>query len=192
MSEEKQFVPQQVVCPGCGQSYHETTPIYDPTLCAHGGMFVLRPAYGPNGANWSAFAQDESIRYDDLCCPGCGASYSNGGSFVRLREDNVVDKNEQIQLESEQADADVETLAHRDAVLTAAELAGPAESEPEPDGAQIVDEPAHKEIIVNALPELTEEDYAPVALPADAEVRSDAPADAQPVTKRVKTMRIGG
>ena len=181
MSEEKEFVPQQVVCPGCGQSYHETTPFYDPNVCAHGKMFVLRKAYGVNGANWSTFAADESIRHSDLCCPGCGASYTNGGNSVRLRG-VVVDKIEQIALENAQADADEEVIAHRSEVEAAANEAGPAEM-PEPDGAQIVNE--------DVLPELTDEDDDGDMLPADAEVRDEPVADASPRSK-VKTLRIGG
>ena len=191
MSEEPVFVPQQVVCPGCGQSFHETTPLYDPEKCASGIMFALRPAYGPNGANWSSFAQDESIRHDDLCCPGCGSSYSNGGTRVRLRENAVRSKNDQISLEDAQADADSDVQEHRNAVMLTAELVGPAESEPEPDGAQLEDAPVEAEVVSDELPELTEEDDEPAKLPPDAEVRSEVPADAKPIAKCVKTMRIG-
>lgn len=113
MSEgEKEFVPQAVRCPGCGQSYHQTTPEYDPERCAHGRMFVLMPAYGVYGANWSSFPFDESVRHGDLLCPGCGAPYTNGGNSVTLR-DIVSNKAERAALEDEQADNDPEVLAHR-------------------------------------------------------------------------------
>ena len=119
MSEHKDFVPQAVRCPGCGQSYHQTTPEYDPDRCAHGRMFKLMPAYGPNGANWTTFPYDESVRHGDLLCPGCGAPYTNGGNSVTVR-DIVVNKADRAALEAEQAENDEEIAAHRLAVEAAA------------------------------------------------------------------------
>ena len=160
--EIEEFVPQQVVCPGCGQSFHETTPLYSPDSCAHGRMFALRPMYGPRGANWSSFAADESVRHGDLLCPGCGAPYTNGGNRVRLRE-SVADKADRAHAEAEQAATDTEVQAHTAAVLASAEGLEDA-GLPEPDGAQLED-------AVDVETESDDPDDNSLDLPADAVVK---------------------
>lgn len=121
--EENVFVPQSVICPGCGQSYHQTTPLYDSERPANGSMFELLPQYGLRGANWTSFPNDSAIRDGDLICPGCGAPYTNGGSRVRLRE-VALDKARQLHLEQEAALSDPEVVEHRENTI---ELVGLAE-----------------------------------------------------------------
>ncbi len=64
-----------VICPGCGGVYHETTKHYDANRPATGKMFRLKYPYGPGGYNWSTFPQDPAVRFADLECPQCGSCY---------------------------------------------------------------------------------------------------------------------
>ena len=73
-----------VKCPGCGGFFHETTEWFDSTRTANGTMFKLLPMYGPSGANWQSFPFQEEVTFESLYCPGCGSSYTQGGSFVKV------------------------------------------------------------------------------------------------------------
>lgn len=71
-----------VLCPNCGESYHETTDAYSPGVPTTGNMLRLKKDYSDNG--WTSFPEHEGMKFGDLECPGCGGQYSVDG---RVRVD---------------------------------------------------------------------------------------------------------
>ena len=67
-----------ILCPSCGQIYHETTEHFSGSRASNGRMFRLRKQYGASGENWLSFTADEAVRDADLECPGCGNPYTQG------------------------------------------------------------------------------------------------------------------
>lgn len=65
-------------CPNCGGVYHEATVEYRPRKELAGNMLTLKALFGPDGANWESFPEDESVIQDCLVCPGCGGVYVRG------------------------------------------------------------------------------------------------------------------
>ena len=129
-----EFIPMEVVCPGCGQSYHNTTPLFDPKKFPHGAMFVLKPSFGPDGFNWSSFAQDEDVMDAELFCPGCGINYlSEGRIIVRSIHDDV-----RIEVDGRFTPAEVEAMMLEAANPIASEVASaPQDAPPTPSDANV-------------------------------------------------------
>jgi hypothetical protein len=69
----------KVVCPNCGESYHETTNAYRKTKIAHPGMLRLVEPYLSWG--WETPPPDPSAGYGALTCPGCGAALAPSGKL---------------------------------------------------------------------------------------------------------------
>lgn len=84
----------KVKCPGCCEVYLETTDTFDPDKVPNGTMFRLRPEYGPNGYNWTAFPHDEWIIGGALECPGCGSPIAgmDGRKVMVVGECDIDDK----------------------------------------------------------------------------------------------------
>lgn len=102
MSDVASGVGFYVRCPGCGGFFHETTEEFTQERPASGVMFKLLDQFGPKGANWSSFPRDDAYRFDSLTCPGCGAPYTCGGSYVQL-----VPKNEDHTIEDQRIDQEL-------------------------------------------------------------------------------------
>lgn len=71
-----------VICPQCGERYHETTDDFVFGSVATGNMFRLKQFYVDNG--WDSFPQLDVISFGDLECPGCGGSYVTIGGKVKI------------------------------------------------------------------------------------------------------------
>ena len=71
---------KNIVCPGCGQSYHTTTEQYDPNIDANPSMLKLKPKYISYG--WESLPSDPTMGYGCLECPDCGTALAPSG---RLR-----------------------------------------------------------------------------------------------------------
>jgi hypothetical protein len=76
----------EVVCPNCRDVFHETTEFFTEEKPANGTMFRLLRPFGPLGANWSSFPNDADVVCEALECPGCGCSYTGGGTRVKVRK----------------------------------------------------------------------------------------------------------
>lgn len=77
----------EVVCPGCGGSFHDISDKFNQDASSHtGDMFILKEQYGPNGYNWTAFPNNDGIQCGDLECPDCGTPYCSGGFKVNIRK----------------------------------------------------------------------------------------------------------
>lgn len=66
-----------VICPGCGQSYHDTTPAYDPDRNANAAMLRLKEKYREWG--WDEIIPDRHSSYGCIVCPDCGAALAPSG-----------------------------------------------------------------------------------------------------------------
>ena len=77
-----------VICPGCRESYHETTRRYNPNRDANAGMLKLKDEYISYG--WDQPPPDPTAGYGFLECPQCGAPLAPSGRLeVREREVSV-------------------------------------------------------------------------------------------------------
>ena len=72
-----------VICPGCGGRYHETTDQYKPGVATRGNMLRLKDFYRENG--WVSFPEHADSAFGDLECPDCGSRYTENG-MVRIDE----------------------------------------------------------------------------------------------------------
>lgn len=72
----------KVICPGCKQSYHETTDQFDPDITPHGAMFM----YTGQKTFWH-FRESKNTPPGELECPGCGVLYTKGVKFIAQLED---------------------------------------------------------------------------------------------------------
>ena len=77
-----------VICDGCGQSFHETRPGYDPKQPAKGYNFRMKQPW--RGYGWSSFPENEDSVYGALECPGCGTLYGNGSGFPKIKARETV------------------------------------------------------------------------------------------------------
>ena len=77
------FIPQDVICPGCGQSYHETTTAYRPDRFANPSMLKLKEPW--KGWGWEDLGSDPSMGYGCLVCPDCGTALAPSGT-LRVKE----------------------------------------------------------------------------------------------------------
>lgn len=74
-----------VICPGCRESYHETTRTYNPNRDANAGMLKLKAIYKSYG--WDEPVPDPTAGYGILECPNCSAPLAPSGRLeVRERE----------------------------------------------------------------------------------------------------------
>lgn len=74
-----------VICPGCRESYHETTDSYNPNKDANAGMLKLKDEYISYG--WDQPPPDPTAGYGLLECPQCLAPLAPSGRLeVRERE----------------------------------------------------------------------------------------------------------
>ena len=103
-----------VLCPACGQIYHEKTEYFFGDRASNGRMFRLRQQYGASGENWLSFPADEAVRDADLECPGCGNPYTQGTKVRVVPLDPW-------QAFGEQEDADIASLEAMDKVQDAIE-----------------------------------------------------------------------
>jgi len=69
--------PQDIICPGCGQSYHKTTELFDPDKDANPAMLQLKEPW--LGWGWEAPPSDPTMGYGCLVCPDCGAALAPNG-----------------------------------------------------------------------------------------------------------------
>ena len=75
----------EVICPGCRESYHETTKSYKPNRDANAGMLKLKDIYISYG--WDQPPPDPTAGYGFLECPNCSAPLAPSGRLeVRERE----------------------------------------------------------------------------------------------------------
>ena len=72
----------EVVCPGCGGSFHDVTNVYDPEKFANPAMINLKSKY--RGWGWDELPQDSSMGYGCLVCPECGTALAPSGK-LRVR-----------------------------------------------------------------------------------------------------------
>ena len=80
-----------VICPGCRESYHETTKRYNPNRDANAGMLKLKDIYISYG--WDQPPPDPTAGYGFLECPNCSAPLAPSGRLeVREREVRLVSK----------------------------------------------------------------------------------------------------
>ena len=79
-SEPKRIL--EVICPGCGQSYHEITDKYNPDKEANLSMLRLKKKYRDWG--WEEMPPDENSGYGCLVCPDCGTALAPNGK-LRIR-----------------------------------------------------------------------------------------------------------
>lgn len=70
---------KDVICPGCGQSYHETTDVYDPDKYANAAMLRLKQRYREWG--WEEMIADPHSGYGCLVCPDCGGALAPSGKL---------------------------------------------------------------------------------------------------------------
>jgi hypothetical protein len=75
----KVVVAADVICPGCGQSYHETTPAYDPDQPANPAMLDLKEPW--KGWGWDDLGKEPSMGYGCLVCPDCGSALAPSGNL---------------------------------------------------------------------------------------------------------------
>jgi len=71
--------PVDVICPGCGQSYHNITVMYDPGKSANSAMIRLKDKYRSWG--WEEVYPDQYSGYGCLVCPDCGAPLAPDGKL---------------------------------------------------------------------------------------------------------------
>ena len=69
-----------VICPGCGQSYHTTTDQYDPEIDANPAMLELKPRYVSYG--WESLPSDPTMGYGCIECPDCGSALAPSGRMT--------------------------------------------------------------------------------------------------------------
>jgi len=74
---------KDVLCPGCGQSYHSTTEHYNPDIDANPAMLTLKEPYKSWG--WTQMTNDPGMGYGCLECPDCGSALSPSGT-LRIKE----------------------------------------------------------------------------------------------------------
>ena len=70
---------QDVICPGCGGRYYETTSEYDPERYANAAMISLKQKYREWG--WEDISGDPHSGYGCLVCPECGAALAPSGKL---------------------------------------------------------------------------------------------------------------
>ncbi len=68
-----------VICPGCGQSYHSTTSSYSPDKDASPAMIQLKEPW--LGWGWDDLGKDPSAGYGCLVCPDCGTALAPSGTL---------------------------------------------------------------------------------------------------------------
>jgi hypothetical protein len=69
-----------VICPGCGQSYHGTTSSYSPDKDANPAMIQLKEPW--LGWGWDDLGKDPSAGYGCLVCPDCGSALAPSGTLT--------------------------------------------------------------------------------------------------------------
>ena len=72
-----------VLCPGCGQSYHSTTEHYNPNIDANPSMITLKEPYKSWG--WAQITSDPGMGYGCLECPDCGSPLAPSG-ILRIKD----------------------------------------------------------------------------------------------------------
>ena len=68
-----------IICPGCGQSYHQTTDAYNPDTDANPAMIQLKEPWA--GYGWDDLGKDPSAGYGCLVCPDCGTALAPSGKL---------------------------------------------------------------------------------------------------------------
>jgi len=68
-----------VICPGCGQSFHQTTQLFDAEKVVNPSMLTLKDKYISYG--WEQIPADATAGYGCLECPDCGASLCPNGKL---------------------------------------------------------------------------------------------------------------
>jgi hypothetical protein len=68
-----------IICPGCGQSYHKTTNAYDPEVDANPAMIQLKEPW--LGYGWDDLGKEPSMGYGCLVCPDCGTALAPSGKL---------------------------------------------------------------------------------------------------------------
>ena len=80
-------MPLDVICPGCGESYHETTKSFNPDIEANAGMIRLKEPWKSWG--WTEPPPDPTAGYGLLECPGCEAQLAPSGHLKVKEQDSV-------------------------------------------------------------------------------------------------------
>lgn len=70
---------QDVICPQCRESYHETTDTWTAETTAEPHMVRLKDKYQEQA--WSTFSPHD-YGYGCMECPGCGAAYAPNGYLM--------------------------------------------------------------------------------------------------------------
>ena len=76
-----------VICPGCGGVFHETTARFSKSDPIDGSMLYLKEPYRTE-YGWSSFIEEECIVGGHLVCPSCDVGYCDGSGHLvaELRE----------------------------------------------------------------------------------------------------------
>ena len=91
-----------VICPGCRESYHETTKTYKPNRDANAGMLELKAIYKSYG--WDEPVRDPTAGYGIRICPDCEAPLAPSG---RLEVRKVGDRPSSEPLEDKETEANL-------------------------------------------------------------------------------------
>ena len=70
---------KDVKCPGCKQSFHETTDEYNPDTVANPSMLTLKAKYMEWG--WENVPADATAGFGCLECPECGHPLAPNGKL---------------------------------------------------------------------------------------------------------------
>jgi len=73
-------MPLDVICPGCGECYHETTKSFKSGIDANAGMIRLKEPWKSYG--WTEPPPDPTAGYGFLECPQCGAQLAPSGHLM--------------------------------------------------------------------------------------------------------------
>ncbi len=76
----KQLLKRDVKCPGCRQSFHETTDKYTPDTVANPSMLTLKSKYIEWG--WENVPMDATAGFGCLECPECGYPLAPEGKLL--------------------------------------------------------------------------------------------------------------
>ena len=70
---------KDIICPGCGLSYHKTTDAYDPDIDANPAMIQLKEPW--LGYGWDDLGKEPSMGYGCLVCPNCDTALAPSGKL---------------------------------------------------------------------------------------------------------------